>query len=274
MNRLKPEKQAMVLSALVEGTSIRSIERMTGVHRDTIMRLMVRVGQTCREVQDVLMRDLPCKRIEMDEIWCYVGKKEGVVSQDDDPSEVGDFWTWVALDPDTKIVPAYHIGKRTRVDADRFTREVARRLANRVQLSTDGLSHYITAVERAFGGQVDYAMIVKSFKTEQRGSGRYSPPREVRSVDKTAIVGKPDWDLVSTSGVERQNLTMRMQMRRFTRLTNGFSKKRANLEAAVALHFGWYNFIRQHRSLGTTPAVAAGVSQRAWTMGDLVELAG
>src|SRR3990172_8641488 len=147
------------------------------------------------------MRDLPCQRIETDEIWCYVGKKEGVVSPEDDHSEVGDFWTWVALDPDTKLVPVYHVGKRTRDDAARFMREVSWRLANRVQLSTDGLSHYVTAVEASFGGQVDYATIVKSYETEQRGSGRYSPPREVRSVDKTAIVGNPDWDLVSTSGV-------------------------------------------------------------------------
>ena len=272
MNRLPPEKQVVVLSALVEGASIRSVERMTGVHRDTIMRLMLRVGKSCREVMDVLMRDLKCERVEVDEIWAYVGKKEGQVARADDRRQVGDFWTWVALDSDTRLVPTYHIGKRTAWDARTFMRDLSWRLANRVQLSSDGLPHYIEAVEQAFRGQVDYATIVKSYESEQRGSGRYSPPREVRAVNKNVIVGNPDTALISTSLVERQNLTMRMQMRRFTRLTNGFSKKRSHLEAAVALHYGWYNFIREHRTLGTTPAIAAGVTNRRWAFNDLVEL--
>lgn len=272
MNKLRPEIQERVLGALVEGNSVRSVERMTGVHRDTIGRLLLRVGQTSREVLDVLMRDLPCQRVEVDEIWCFVGKKEGQVGDADDPAEVGDFWTWVAMDSDTKIVPAYRIGKRTREDAHAFLHDLSWRLANRVQLSTDGLPHYVQAVEAAFGRNVDYATIVKWYETEQRGSGRYSPPREIKEVDKKAIQGNPDMDLVCTSYVERNNLTMRMQMRRFTRLTNGFSKKRESLEAAVALHFAWYNFVRPHRSLKTTPAIAAGVTNRRWAMADLVEL--
>ncbi len=272
MNKLRPEVQERVLGALVEGNSVRSVERMTGVHRDTIGRLLLRVGQTSREVLDVLMRDLSCQRVEVDEIWTFVGKKEGQVGNADNPAEVGDFWTWVAMDSETKIVPTYRIGKRTREDAHAFLYDLSWRLANRVQLSTDGLPHYVAAVEAAFGGNVDYATIVKTYETEQRGSGRYSPPREVKDVDKKAIQGNPDMDLVCTSYVERNNLTMRMQMRRFTRLTNGFSKKREGLEAAVALHFAWYNFVRPHRSLKTTPAIAAGVTNRRWTMADLVGL--
>ena len=273
MNRLKPEKQAAVLTALTEGCSVRSVERMTGVHRGTITRLVLRVGQTSREVMDVLMRDLLCRRIEVDEVWCYVGKKEAQVTAADDPAEVGDFWTWVALDPETKIVPSFHIGKRTTGDSQAFMRDLAWRLQNRVQLSADGLPHYREAVEVAFRGRVDFGSIVKSYESEQRGSGRYSPPRKVVAVDKSAVIGNPNPDLISTSLVERQHLTMRMQMRRLTRLTSGFSKKRENLEAAVALHFCWYNFVRSHRTLGTTPAIAAGVTNRRWAIADLVALA-
>ncbi len=272
MNRLKAEKQESVLCALVEGTSIRSVERMTGVHRDTITRLMLRAGRTSREVMDVLMRDLKCEHIEVDEIWTYVGKKEAQVRPDDDPLETGDSWCWVALDPETNIVPTFHVGKRTRRDADWFMRDLSWRLANRIQLSADGLSHYVTAVEASFGGQVDFATIVKSYESEQ-SSGRYSPPRRVVAADKHIIVGDSDLARTSTSLVERSHLTLRMQQRRFTRLTNAFSKKRENLEAAVALHFAWYNFVRPHRTLRTTPAIAAGVTTRQWTMADLVGLA-
>ena len=272
MNRLKPEKQVMVLSALTEGMSIRSVERLTGVHRDTIMRLTVRVGRTCREVQDVLMRDLPCERIEVDEAWCFVGKKEAQVKPEDNPAEVGDAWIWVALDPSSKIVPTFRVGKRFREDADAFMRDLSWRMRNRVQLSSDGLPHYVAAVEAGFHGRVDWATIVKSYESEQMGSGRYSPPRRVVAVDKERRVGQPNFDRVSTSLVERQHLTMRMHMRRLTRLTNGFSKKRAHLEAAVALHFGWYNLIRPHRTLGTTPALAAGVTTHPWSFEDLVRL--
>lgn len=253
--------------------SIRSVERLTGVHRDTIMRLMVRVGDACQEMMDSTLRELPCKRIEVDEVWCYVAKKQRHVGLGDDPKEVGDFWTWVALDAETKLVPTHLVGKRDAVSAQAFMNDLATRLANRVQLSSDGLRLYIEAVEQGFGGEVDYATIVKSYEAEPIGPGRYSPPKVV-STEKSKVVGNPVDALISTSYVERQNLTLRMANRRFTRLTNAFSKKAENLRSAVALHFAWYNFVRKHKTLGTTPAVAAGVWHRPWGLNELVELAG
>lgn len=273
MNKLKPELQVTVLNALVEGSSIRSTERMTGVHRDTIMRLLLRVGGRCETILDETMRDLTCRRIELDEIWTYVGKKQRHVLRTDDPWKVGAFWVWVALDSDSKIVPTYRVGKRDALTARAFVRDLASRLTNRVQLNSDGLRLYIEAVEAAFGGDVDYAQIVKSYEAEPVGPGRYSPPKVV-DLSKSAWVGMPDLDVASTSYVERGNLTMRMHMRRLTRLTNGFSKKVENLSAAVALHFAWYNLIRPHSTIKTTPAVAAGVVERPWTMYDLVAQVG
>ena len=272
MNRLKPDKQAAVISALVEGVSVRSTERMTGVHRDTIIRLMVQVGETCGEILDTMMHGLPCRRIEVDEVWCYVGKKQRHVQPMDDPDRVGDFWTFVAIDADTKLVPTYRVGKRDGATAYHFITDLASRLENRVQLSSDGLRAYVDAVEHSFGADVDYAQIVKSYEAEPIGPGRYSPPK-VTALDKTVIQGRPDWDKISTAYVERQNLTMRMSMRRFTRLTNAFSKKVENLRAAVNLHFAYYNLVRGHRSLhGATPAMAAGIQRDFWTVRDLVDL--
>ena len=219
------------------------------------------------------MRNLPCKRVEVDEIWTYVGKKQRHVTSQDDMNTVGDFWTWVALDAETKLVPSYRVGKRDAATAQAFIADLSMRLANRVQLSSDGLRLYLEAVEASFGADVDYAQIVKSYEAEPIGPGRYSPPKVV-STEKASIVGKPNMKLVSTSYVERNNLTMRMNMRRFTRLTNAFSKKAENLKAAVALHFAHYNFVRRHSSLGkgTTPAIAAGVTSRPWTITELVWL--
>lgn len=270
MNRLKNETQQAIISALVEGNSIRSTERMTGVHRDTIMRLAVRVGEGCKRILDEQMRDLECQQIQVDEIWCYCAKKQRHVKVTDDLERTGDQWTFVAIDRDTKLVPSYLIGKRTLDNATTFLTDLESRLSNRVQLSSDGLRAYVEATEKAFGANVDYGQIVKTYEAEPIGPGRYSPPKVV-STDKRRILGNPDPDLVCTSHVERQNLTMRMQMRRFTRLTNGFSKKLENLHAAVALHFAHYNFVRIHRSLRVTPAMAAGVSDTLWTLGDLIE---
>lgn len=271
MNKLKSEKQAMVISALIEGCSVRSTERMTGVHRDTILRLMVRVGTACQKYMDQKMRNLKCKKVQVDEIWCYVGKKQRHLKSTDDINKCGDFWTWVAIDADTKLVPTHKIGKRDLHMATQFIDDLADRLTNRVQLSSDMLQHYIEAVESGFGGNVDYGQIVKSYEAEPIGPGRYSPPKVI-STEKSLIVGNPKIKDISTSYIERQNLTMRMSMRRFTRLTNAFSKKVENLKAAVALHFAHYNFVRIHRSLDVTPAMEAGVDNRLWSIGDLIEL--
>jgi IS1 family transposase len=266
---LKPEKQEMAIAALVEGSSIRSVERMTGIHRDTIMRLMVRVGQNCEKILDATMHNLTCKNIQVDEIWGYVGKKQRHLAEDDDSSEMGDQWVFVALDADSKLIPSYIIGKRSADNAQAFIKDLSERLDNRVQLSSDSLSAYVEAVEQAFGMDVDYGQIVKTYEADSIGPGRYSPPNVI-GAEKIIVTGKPDRKKISTSYVERQNLTMRMQMRRFTRLTNAFSKKLDNLKAAVALHFAHYNFVRIHSSLRVSPAMAAGVTDHLWEIRDLM----
>jgi IS1 family transposase len=259
----------MAVAALVEGTSIRSVERMTGIHRDTIMRLMVRTGQNCEALMDDYMQNLKCKTIQVDEIWCYVGKKQRHVKITDNLYELGDQWVFVALDADSKLIPSFLVGKRSLQNAVAFIDGLSRRLDNRVQLSSDSLQAYVDAVELAFGSEVDYGQIVKSYEAEPVGAGRYSPPHVV-SATRTVIAGNPDVKKISTSYVERQNLTIRMQMRRFTRLTNAFSKKLENLKAAVALHFAHYNFVRVHSSLRVTPAMAAGITDHLWTVRDLL----
>jgi len=235
------------------------------VHRDTICRLLVEVGEGCAKIMDERMRDLSCRRIQVDEIWGFVGKKQRWITPQDDRNRLGDMWTFVALDPDTKLVPAYRVGKRTRPHAVAFMTDLSERLANRVQLSSDALNTYVDAVERAFGADVDYGQAVKFYEAEPIGPGRYSPPRVVDQ-QKIVIAGSPDQAHISTSLVERQNLTMRMSMRRFTRLTNAFSKKVENLKAAVSLHFCHYNFVRLHKTLRITPAMAAGVDNRLWSL--------
>jgi IS1 family transposase len=270
MNRVPLARRVQIINCLVEGNSIRSTERITGTHRDTICRLLVEIGDGCATLMDEQMRELSCRRIEVDEIWAYVGKKQRHMTAADDPRRLGDQYTFVALDPETKIVPAYRIGKRDLPTATAFLADLSERLANRVQLSSDALSAYVDATERAFGADVDYGQIVKFYEAEPVGRGRYSPPHVV-GAERSVIVGNPDQARISTSLIERQNLTMRMSMRRFTRLTNAFSKKVENLRAAVSLHFAHYNFVRVHRSLRVTPAMEAGVSDRLWTLEELVE---
>lgn len=269
MNKLKIDQQASIISALVEGNSIRSTERMTGVHRDTIMRLMLRVGDSCHNLMDQTMRNLPCRNIQVDEIWGYVGKKQRHIQSSDDPITTGDQWTYVALDSDTKLVLAYLVGKRNGANTNKFIDDLSSRLANRVQLSSDALKYYVTAAEASFGANVDYGQIVKSYEADAIGPGRYSPPYVIRA-DRECIKGNPNPALISTSHVERQNLTMRMSMRRFTRLTNAFSKKLENLKAAVSLHFAYYNFCRVHASLRVTPAMETGLTNRIWIINDLL----
>src|SRR5579863_4927114 len=270
MNRLPLARPTQVINALVEGNSIRSTERMTDTHRDAIMRLMVEVGTGCAAIHNETMRNLDCRRIQCDEIWTFCRMKQTRIPRFSDRTKIGDQWTFVAIDPDTKLVPAYRVGKRTRETAVAFMADLSERLGNRVQISSDSLRSYVDAVERAFGADVDYGQIVKFYDAEPIGPGRYAPPR-VTGAERTVIAGSPDQAHISTSHVERQNLTMRMSMRRFTRLTNAFSKKFENLQAAVALHFAHYNLVRLHKTLRITPAMAANVTNRVWSLEELVE---
>jgi IS1 family transposase len=271
-NVLSVEKQAGIIGALCEGSSIRSIERMTGVHRDTIMRLGVRVGRGCMDLMDATMRDLSCTRLEMDEIWGFVGKKQKNVGFDDDPS-LGDVWTFCAIDADTKLVPAFMVGKRDKETANAFLEDVSGRMNNRLQISTDGLAAYVDAIAGAFGNDVDFAQIIKTYgHQEVSNNRRYSAPEFVSS-EKKVVIGNPDNDLISTSYVERLNATTRLHMRRLTRLTLAFSKKLDNFEAAVGLHFAYYNFVKKHSTVKCTPAMAAGVATDYFTVADLVRTA-
>ena len=269
-NVLPRSKQIQIIKALVEGVSIRSIERMTDVHRDTIMRLMVKIGQACEALHDRMMRGLDSSRIEVDEIWGYVAKKQRNVTDADDRPNVGDMWTFVAIDADTKIIASFKTGKRDSATTKEFIQDLGARLRNRIQLSSDGLALYVDPIEDEFGCEVDYGQIVKAFETEPAGAGRYSPP-EVTSVTKTVIIGTPVIGRISTSYVERQNLTIRMSNRRMTRLTNAFSKKSENHKAAMALHFASYNLCRVHRTLRVTPAMAAGITDHVWDIEELVD---
>lgn len=273
MNTLSQEKTLAVISGLVEGNSIRSISRMTDVDRNTINSLLLRTGERCAALLDERMRQLPCRRLQCDEIWTYVAKKERHV-RDDDPAEFGDQWVYVALDADTKLIPAYYVGKRSSENTQVFMRDVWQRIADhRIQLTTDAFIFYTKAVEQSFGGDADYAQLKKIFGDYgQHGNERYSPSPITEVISKT-ISGVPDPAHVSTSFVERQNLTIRMQMRRFTRLTNAFSKRLANLKAACALHFAHYNFCRVHSSLRVTPAIEAGLTDHIWSIAELLSAA-
>jgi IS1 family transposase len=273
MNRLSVEKRKAVVAALSEGNSLHATSRMTGVARNTVTRLLVDLGVVCSVYQDRVMRDLDCKRIQCDEIWAFVyAKRKNVPAHK--RGEAGDVWTWVALDADTKLVPTFHIGPRDQAAAISFMKDLAGRLRNRVQLTTDGLNLYHRAVEDAFAGGVDYAMLVKQYGNDadqRRPERRYSPAVCI-GADRVPVNGDPDGDHISTSHVERLNLTMRMSMRRYTRLTNAFSKKVENLTAAVSLHFMHYNFVRVHKTLGTTPAVTAGLTDHVWEIEEIIAL--
>jgi IS1 family transposase len=265
-NHLPLDKKISILSALVEGLSIRSTERMTGVHRDTIMRVLIEAGELAQIVMNERLVRLKSKQVQVDEIWTYVQKKQKRVTKED-PEEYGDQYVFVAMDADTKVVPLFMIGKRNGETARSFMYELADRIPDRFQLSTDGFYAYPDAVDRAFGTHIDYAQIIKQY-AEVKGERRYSPG-EIIDVTKVLVAGHPKKSKVSTSHVERQNLTIRMQMRRFTRLTNAFSKKLENLNAAVALHFYHYNFMRIHQTLRVTPAMEARVTNHIWDWTEL-----
>ena len=273
-NILPREKQISVIGALAEGQSIRAIERLTGIHQDTICRLGRRVGEACTKIMQEKMTGLACSKIQMDEIWGFIGKKQANLKPGDAAKGLGDVWTFVAIDADTRMVPAFHVGKRDSYNANCFVEDLAARLdSERVQVSTDALAAYTGAIERGFGANADYGQIVKTYgASEIAGQRRYSPP-EIVSIKRRVVSGNPDVNEISTSYVERQNLTMRMHMRRLTRLTNAFSKKLENFKAAVGLHFGYYNFVRVHKSLRCTPAMAGGVTDAVWSIGDLVDAA-
>jgi IS1 family transposase len=269
-NYLPPDKKALVLSLLSEGNSIRSTERMTGVHRDTIMRLMVEAGKLCAAFMDSELRNIKSKRIQADEIWSYVRKHQKRLTEEERASDyVGDQYCFVAMDIDTKLVPCFKLGKRDGVRAYFFMQDLASRIITGFQLSTDSFGPYEEAVRSAFGDKIDYAQINKDYAQTVEGQRRYSPPQMIR-VTKTRISGDPKDEFISTSHMERQNLTMRMQMRRLTRLTNAYSKKWENLEAALRLYFWHYNFARVHESLKVTPAMQAGITGQILTWYDLL----
>ncbi len=268
---LKPEKKLAVISALVEGNSIRSTERMTGVHRDTICRLLVETGENCAALLDSHIHNVHAKYVQADEIWCYVGKKDKHVRSDDSP-ELGSQWVFVAMDADSKLVPSFVVGKRTKETTYALLVDIQKRLVEdlRFQLTTDGFVFYERAVEDVFAGQTDFAQLIKLYGDYgQHGTERYSPSPIIEVISKIRD-GQPDIRHICTSHVERQNLTMRMQMKRFTRLTNAFSKKLENLKAACALHFAHYNFCRAHSTLQTTPAMAAGIASEIWPLTTLL----
>lgn len=269
MNRLPLSKRAQVIHMLVEGSSLRSVSRIADVHIDTITEVLRKVGAAAEYYQYATLRKLPCKTVQVDEIWsfCYA-KNHNVAKAKAAPEGAGDCWTWTSLCADTKLVPCWYVGDRDNVTARAFIKDLASRMAGRIQLTSDGFKAYENAVESAFGANVDFAMLVKSY--EKKGRGRY---QQFTGSAKRAVSGNPDPDKISTCFVERQNLTMRMGIRRFTRKSNGFSKKVENHAYAVALHFMFYNFARIHKTLGVTPAMEAGVSDHVWSIEEIVDLA-
>jgi IS1 family transposase len=272
MNRLTTERRAQILGMMVEGNSIRAIVRMTGASKNTIVKLLEDAGEAFSAYQDRVFRDLPCKRLQLDEIWafCYA-KQRNVMFAKAAPEDAGDLWTWVAIDAETKLVPSWRIGDRSGETATEFVCDLSKRLASRVQVTTDGLRSYVEAIEAGFGAEVDYAQLIKLYGETPHPAGRYSPA-QIQGTKTFCCTGKPDPRHISTSYVERQNLTMRMSMRRFTRLSNGFSKKAANHGHSVAIHFMHYNFVRIHQSLRVTPAMAAGVTDKLWSISDMVRI--
>jgi IS1 family transposase len=273
MNRLTSEKRAQVISCLIEGCSIRATVRMTGVSKKTVMRALVEVGEVCADYQDRVFRNLQSKRLQLDEMWSWIyckdkNRTEEIARKNPD---AGDVWLWVCVDADSKLVPSWRLGQRDLVTAKDFVEDIAKRVKGRIQITTDALRTYLNVIEDAFGGQADYAQLHKIYRAPLENETRYSPARCI-GCDMKEVSGRPDFKHVSTSFVERQNWTVRTTMRRYTRLSNGFSRKLANHAAATALNYFAYNFIRIHRTLRTSPAMAAGVETRLWSVEDLVSL--
>jgi IS1 family transposase len=272
MNRLPLEARAKILHMLVEGNSLRATSRMADVAYNSVLKLVSDAGRACSDYQDMVLRNLPCRRIQVDEIWAFCYTKQKNVESAKKPVEgAGDIWTWTAICADTKLVPSWFVGSRDANAAQIFMQDLAGRMRGRIQLTSDGHRPYLEAVEGAFGADIDFAMLIKLYGQPRDDAARYSPP-ECIGTRTHRIMGEPDPTFISTSYVERQNLTMRMNMRRFTRLTNGFSKKAENHAQAVALHYLYYNFGRVHKTLRVTPAMEAGVADHVWIMEEIAAL--
>lgn len=273
MNRLDSKTRAQVIGCLIEGCSIRSTVRMTGVAKKTVMRVLVEVGEVCADYQDNVFRNLRCKRLQLDEMWAWIYCKEKNRTEEiarKNP-DAGDVWLWVCVDADSKLVPTWRLGQRDLATAKDFVDDIAKRVKGRVQITTDALKTYVNVIEDVFGGQADYAQLHKIYGAAEEHDPRYSPARCI-GCEMKEVSGRPDPKHVSTSFVERQNWTVRTNLRRYTRLSNGFSRKLENHAAAVALNYFSYNFIRIHRTLRISPAMAAGVETRLWSVEDLVGL--
>lgn len=275
MNKLTTEKRAQILSVLCEGMGINAACRITGASKNTVLKLLTDAGEACAKYQDEAMRNLTCKRVECDEVWSFVGMKQKNVPEElQGTFGLGDVYTWTAIDAETKLIPCWHVGTRDAESANDFISDLASRLTSRIQLTTDGHKAYLEAIEGAFGADVDFSQLIKIYGASGQSTNdarRYSPS-EFTGSEKRVITGAPDVNKISTSYVERQNLTMRMHMRRFTRLTNAFSKKLENHMHAISLYFMFYNFCKIHKSLRVTPAMAAGVSTTPWEISDIVAL--
>ena len=272
MNKSSPERRAQILGMMVEGVSIRAISRMTGASKNTIVKLLADAGNACSEYQDRTLVNLPCKRIQADEIWSFVySKQKNVPKEKRGQFGIGDVWTWTTICADTKLVPSWYVGMRDAESAHHIMQDVAKRLSSRVQLTTDGFHCYLDAVNAAFGGDIDYAMLVKMYGTDPMGERNYSPSICL-SAESRIIRGNPDREHINTSYVERQNLNIRMGVRRFTRLTNAFSKKVENHIHALSIYFMHYNFVRIHQTTRVTPAMAAGVTDTLWSLDDMVRI--
>ena len=272
MNRLDTNRRAQIVKCLVEGMSIRSTVRLTGASKNTIAKLLVELGAACTRFMDEAMVNLQCKRIQCDEIWSFVYAKEKNVTQEIAEERVaGSVWTWTAIDADNKLIPCWLIGKRDAGCATEFMQDLAGRLSNRVQLTSDGLKIYLNAVIDSLAGDIDYAILHKVYGADRPDAARYSPAVCI-GCEKAEMIGNPDPKHISTSYVERANLSMRMSMRRFTRLSNAFSKKIENHAASVAIYFTWYNFGRVHQTLKMTPAMRAGIANHVWTVDEMIEL--